>query len=274
MSREAIVPVPGGHLFAVDEGDGPPVVLLHAGIVDLRAWDALVPLLVDRGLRVVRYDARGYGRSTTEDVEFSNRADLVAVLDACAIGRACLVGNSRGGMIALDTAAEHPERVAAIVLLGASIGGYDAPATAAEEALFAEMERLEEAGDPEATADFDVRLWVDGPGQPPDRVPAAIREAVRAMDLEVGDPTRARGRPIPLRPPVNDRLADLTMPILALAGALDVSDVWAAALRLRDACPDARAELVPGVAHLIAMEDPALVADRVADVVERAGPFS
>jgi pimeloyl-ACP methyl ester carboxylesterase len=274
MSRESIVPVPGGRLFVVDDGDGPPVVLLHAGIVDLRAWDALVPLLVDRGLRVVRYDARGYGRSTTEDVEFSNRADLVAVLDACAIGRACLVGNSRGGMIALDTAAEHPERVAALVLLGASIGGYDAPATAAEEALFAEMERLEEAGDPDATADFDVRLWVDGPGQRPDRVPAAIREAVRAMDREVGDPARTRGRPIPLRPPVNDRLDVLTMPVVALAGALDVSDVWAAALHLQAACADARGELVPGVAHMIAMEAPEIVADRIAEVVERVGPYA
>jgi len=41
-----IVDVPGGHLFAIDEGSGPPIVLLHAGVADLRAWDAMVdPLL-------------------------------------------------------------------------------------------------------------------------------------------------------------------------------------------------------------------------------------
>jgi 3-oxoadipate enol-lactonase len=271
MSRELMVPVPGGRLFVLDDGDGPPVVLLHAGIVDLRAWDGLVPLLAARGLRAVRYDARGYGRSETEEVDFSNRSDLRAVMDACGIGRACLVGNSRGGMIAIDAAVESPERVAALVLLGSGLGGYEAPATPDELALFAEMERLEETGDPEAVADFDLRLWVDGPGQPPERVTAALRAAVRKMSLGVADLTRVHGRPVPLRPAAAERLADLPMPILALAGELDVSDVWATAQHLQEACPRARAELVPGVAHMIAMEVPELVADRISALVAEAG---
>ena len=115
---ERFVDVPGGRLFVVDEGDGPPVVLLHAGIVDLRSWDGLVPHLVAAGYRAVRYDARAWGRSTTEDVAYSNRADLVAVLDALGIGRAALVGNSRGGQIAFDTAVEFPDRVVAVVGVG------------------------------------------------------------------------------------------------------------------------------------------------------------
>ena len=273
MIRETMVPVPGGSIHVVDEGDGPPVLLLHAGIVDLRAWDPLVPRLVARGLRAIRYDARGYGTTETEDVEFSNRADMVAVLDACGVRRACVVGNSRGGQIAVDAAIESPDRVGALLLLGASVGGYEAPATPDEQALFTEMERLEEAGDPDATADFDVRLWVDGPGQPPDRVPEAIREAVRAMDLAVGDPTRTHGRPVRLEPPAGERLGELTMPILAMAGELDVSDVRATALHLQEACPNAIAELVPGVAHMIAMEVPELVADRILALVRRAAPM-
>jgi pimeloyl-ACP methyl ester carboxylesterase len=61
------------------------------------------------------------------------------------------------------------------------------------------------------------------------------------------------------------------MPILALAGELDVSDVWATAQHLQEACPRARAELVPGVAHMIAMEVPELVADRISALVAEAG---
>ena len=77
---ETYVPVPGGRLFVVDDGpeDAPAILLLHAGIVDLRAWDDLAPRLVAGGFRVVRYDARGYGRSETEDVEYSNRADAIS----------------------------------------------------------------------------------------------------------------------------------------------------------------------------------------------------
>ena len=274
MTRELMVPVPGGRLHAIDEGVGPPVLLLHAGIVDLRAWDDLVPLLVARGHRVVRYDLRGWGRSETERVEYSSRADAVAVLDAVGIGRACLVGNSIGGQVALDTAIEHPGRVAAVVTLGATVGGLDVPATPAEEALFAEMDRLEEAGDVDAAVDFHLRLWVDGQGQPPDRVPTAIREAVRSMDRESSDPDRPRGKPIRLAPPAAERLGDLSMPVLALAGARAVSDVWGAALHLAATCPDARAELVPDVAHMIAMEAPELVADRVAALLGPLGAFA
>jgi 3-oxoadipate enol-lactonase len=181
---ERFIDVPGGRLCVVDEGDGLPVVLVHAGIVDLRAWDAFAPHLVVGGFRVVRYDTRSWGRSTTAEVDFSNRADLVAVLDACGIGRAALVGNSRGGQITFDTAIEFPDRVIAVVGVGAGLGGFEGHPTPEEIALFEEMDRLEsaDAKDPDAIAEIDVRVWVDGPGQPPDRVDPAIREAVRAMD--------------------------------------------------------------------------------------------
>ncbi|MEO8437744.1 MAG: alpha/beta fold hydrolase, partial [Chloroflexota bacterium] len=104
------IDVPGGDLFVVDEGSGPPIALLHAGVADLRAWDDVVPPLVAAGYCVVRYDSRGFGESTAEDVDFSRRADLIAVLDALGIDRAALVGNSMGGSTAFDTAIEFPER--------------------------------------------------------------------------------------------------------------------------------------------------------------------
>ncbi len=268
---ELMIPVPGARLYAVDEGSGPPIVLLHAGIVDSRAWEPLVPLLVGAGHRVIRFDARGFGRSETDDVAFSNRADVIAVLDSLGIRQACLVGNSRGGQIAVDTAVESPARVAAVVTLGANVGGYEPEPTPVEAALFEEMERLEEGGDVDVTVDCHLRLWVDGIDQRPDRVTVTVREAVREMARGTADPGRIHGRPIRLDPPAADRLDSLTMPVLAVAGALDVSDVWATAQHLQEACPRARAELVPRVAHMIAMEVPELVADRIAALVVEAG---
>lgn len=271
---ELMIPVPGGRLLAVDEGSGPPIALIHAGIVDSRAWEPLVPRLVAAGYRVIRYDARGFGRSETDDVAFSNRADVIAVLDALGIRRACLVGNSRGGQIAVDTAVESPGRVAAIVMLGSTVGGYEPEPTPAEAAVFEEMERLEGGDDIEATVDFHLRLWVDGIDQQPDRVPAAVREAVREMARGVADPGRIHGRPIRLDPPAAHQLTRLTMPVLAVAGALDVSDAWATAQHLERACPDARAVLVPGVAHMIALEAPDVVARLVIDLLRPLGAFS
>jgi len=272
---ERFVDVPGGRLFVVAEGDGPPVVLLHAGIVDQRSWDRLVPHLVEAGYRAVRYDARGWGRSTTDDVEFSNRADLVAVLDALGIGRAALVGNSRGGQVALDTAVEFPDRVVAVVGVAAGLGGFEAPATTEELALFAEMERLEEAEPKEAEAiiALDTRVWVDGPGQPSGRAPAWIAEQVRETGLLLSEPGHAFGRPIVLAPPAAERLADLRCPVLAVAGRLDVSDVAETARHLEASAPDARAVVLPDLAHMIGMERPAELAALIADFVGPLRPW-
>jgi 3-oxoadipate enol-lactonase len=255
--------VRGGRLLVVDEGSGPPIVLLHAGIADLRSWDTMVPPLAAAGYRTVRFDQRGFGGSTTEAVEFSRIDDLLAVLDTVGIDRAALVGNSLGGMLAFDTAIVAPERVVAIVGVGAGLGGFEVEPTDEIRALEAEVARLE-AADPRdraAEAEFDVRLWVDGPGQPPDRVPAAIRDLVREMDRL--DPERHRGEGQPIDPPANDRLADLRCPVLAVAGELDIPDVVQTARHLEANAPDARALVWPDVAHMIGMEQPERLADAI-----------
>ena len=95
MHDERTIPVPGGRLYSVAEGAGPPIVLLHAAVVDSRVWEPFVPPLTDAGYRTVRYDARGFGQSVTEDVAFSRVDDLLAVLDTFGVERAAVVGNSR-----------------------------------------------------------------------------------------------------------------------------------------------------------------------------------
>lgn len=269
----------GATFHVLDEGqpDGPPIVLLHAGIADSRAWDEVVPLLAAAGYRVVRFDRRGFGRTVTEDVEFSNRADVIAILDALGIGRAVLVGNSQGGQIAFDTAIEFPDRVAAVVGVAAGLGGYWPASTPEEEAEFQRLETLEEALDaagpderPDLAAAFvddEVRFWVDGLGQPADRVPAGIRDLVRTMDAAHYEADRVLGRPVPLQPMAAERLAELRAPVLAVAGALDVSDTIATVRHLEASLPAVRAVVLPDVAHMIGMERPGELAALVLDFV-------
>jgi 3-oxoadipate enol-lactonase len=265
---EAFVDVPGGRLFVVADGEGPPIVLVHAGIADLRSWDAVVPYLAGAGYRVIRYDTRGYGRSTTEDVEFSNRADLLAVIDARDIKRCAVVGNSRGAMIALDTVLESPERFVGFVWVGGGIGGFNEGEPTPEELeLFNAYDLAEQRGDIEAMADLDVRIWVDGVGQPQDRVPAEIREAVRDMDRPLVTPGRVMGRPIPLEPAANERLGELRVPTLIVAGALDATGTLAAARRLAEGTGRARNVTLRNVAHVVGMEAPERLAELVVQLL-------
>ena len=274
----ATVEVAGARLHVIDEGvlTDPPIVLLHAGIADSRSWDAVAPPLCAAGYRVVRYDSRGAGRTRSEEVPFSRVADLIAVMDGCGIQRAVLVGNSMGGMTALDAAISEPDRVAAVVAVASGLGGFDGGSTPLEDELFAEMDRRDSAvpPDPQAIADIDIQVWVDGPGQPADRVPAALRDLVRAMDTAGYAPGHEVGEVIRLDPPAASRLDELHCPVLAVAGELDVSEVGEAARHLEANAPDARAVVWPDVAHMIGMEAPDRLAALVVEFLESIRPWT
>src|SRR6188508_735794 len=114
----------GARIYYEAEGSGEPVLMIHAGVANLRMWDDQVAALRD-AYRVIRYDTRGFGRTETDAVEFSNRADIAALLDHLGEESAHVVGLSRGGIIALDFALEFPDRVRSLVVAAGGIGGYD-----------------------------------------------------------------------------------------------------------------------------------------------------
>src|SRR5262249_7182885 len=119
--RHGVMPtaeVDGAQLAYKVDGQGPPLVLVHAGIADMRMWEPLVALL-DHRFRVVRYDMRGHGETTYTAGESSDADDLAALLTALDIEACTLVGASFGGLVALDFAAKHPERVERLVVIDA-----------------------------------------------------------------------------------------------------------------------------------------------------------
>jgi 3-oxoadipate enol-lactonase len=78
-----------GSLYYETAGSGPAVVLLHSGNFDSRTWDRQF-LALAHTHHVVRYDARGLGRSSPANVPYAARDDLLALLDSLHIGRASL----------------------------------------------------------------------------------------------------------------------------------------------------------------------------------------
>jgi 3-oxoadipate enol-lactonase len=249
------IEVPGATLFYESTGRGRALVLVHAGICDQSMWDDDVPSFAG-GHQVITYDCRGYGASRSTDVAFSNRADLIAVLDFVGVERAALLGCSRGGHIALDTTLEYPDRVAALIWVNGGLGGLEHESTPEEMALFDAEEPLVEARDWAGLADLDVRIWVDGIGQPATRVPAHIRERVRAMSLANYLAEHPEGQPIVLSPPAAARLSEVTVPTLIIEGELDPSDTHAAADALAAGIAGARRVTMKGVAHLPNLERP------------------
>src|SRR5690606_31246270 len=135
------LPVEGGRLYYEAAGQGQPLVMIHAGIADSRMWTPQWDTFAQR-CRVIRYDTRGYGKTTTDSVEFSNRADLRALLDHLVVEQAILIGCSRGGQIAVDFTIEFPERVRALIPVAAGLGGFQFEEPKHEREKFIEMDQL------------------------------------------------------------------------------------------------------------------------------------
>ena len=111
--------VNGIRLFHAEWGSGEPVILLHGGLGSIEAWANQIPALGD--YRVIAIDSRGHGRSTRDDRPYSYALmanDVVALMDEMNIPKAAFVGWSDGGIIALELAINHPDRIKGALVIG------------------------------------------------------------------------------------------------------------------------------------------------------------
>lgn len=233
------------------------IVFIHAGIADSSMWEPQFEAFQD-GYRLIRYDARGYGKSeTVETVPFSNRNDLLAIIDAAGVQKAVLIGCSRGGQIATDFTIEYPARVRALIPVCAGLGGYDFGEITPpeEEALFAEAEAAEAAGDWERVAEYDVQIWADGVARGGQAL-EPVREKIREMCLKLYARGDDPGTPIVLNPPAGTRLDEIEVPTLVIVGEYDTSHARAAADVMGDQIAGAQKVVISDTAHVPSMERP------------------
>lgn len=242
-------------------GDGPAIILLHAGVADRRMWAEHLEPLAAAGHRAVAVDLPEFGES--ESSELVPWDAVLATLDALEIETAVLVGNSFGGGVALRAAAVAPHRVSALVLVSAR--PFDAEPSPALAAAWTAEEAALERGDVEAATRAVVDAWTL-----PD-APAALRERVAAMQrrayelqLEVPEPELDD----PLGGPA--ALATLDIPALILTGEHDMPDFHDAAAGLEQTLPRAQRATIPAAGHLAPLETPEAFRELVLAFVARA----
>lgn len=263
MTDSGIAQIAGARIAWWSQGEGPSLVLVHAGVADARMWEPLLPALT-ASHRVVRYDMRGFGRTRSPAGTFVPARDLTGLLDALAIERAHVVGASFGGLVALELAAAEPARVASLVLLAPALPDIDpsppllAFAQAEEQAIA--VGRIEDA------VEINVRMWAQ---HSTDDTRALVADMQRAaFDLQL----RERAESAEVAPPVSARLATIAIPTAIAIGDREIADFAHIAERLRRELPHASLQRVAGAGHLLALDRP----DAVAQLILRhlGGPAS
>ncbi len=249
--------VNGATLWYESRGDGYPLLLLHAGICDASMWDEHVEPLAVR-YQVIRYNMRGFGRSTLPDGPFAAHDDAYALLTHLGVGRAHVLGISMGGTVALNLALTQPDCVSALVLVSTTAGGftYSGPPSWVD-AVQEQIEEADASGDVDRLNELEVRKWVDGAGRTPAEVDQSVRARVLAMNRHNIELENPRATPLGLTPPAIERLGEIAVPMLVIVGDRDVPSTRASCAALAAHIADARLLEMTETAHLPCMERPA-----------------
>ncbi len=233
-----------------------PLLLLHGFTQTGRGWDEVVRHLAGETYRPLAPDLRGHGAAGAR-----RPIDMDACVDdvvALAAGDFALAGYSMGGRIALHVALAHPERVTRLVLVSTTAGIDDATERAErrerDEALAAWMD-----ADRRTIAEVAERWGAQAlfAGQSPEVAAAARADRLRNDPRHLAASLRGIGTGV--MAPLWERLTELRMPVVVLAGERDAKFV-ALAQRLAGSMPDASLTIVPAAGHALTLEAPAAVA--------------
>ncbi len=234
-------------------GEGPAVLLMHAGLTDRRMWDPQWRRLTE-SFYTIRFDARGFGASADPTRPYTLHGDALDVLDALEVERAALVGASMGGGAALDMALAVPHRVSALVTVNSTPSGWHHTRD-----IMRQWEAVDAAYDrhgADAANELEMKMWLDGPHRPTDEVDRDVRAAVGTVNRVLLERQAAfTVEPGELVPPAMDRLGSLRCPSLVITSELDQPSVVAGAFELARQAGAEHLEIA-GAAHLPNLERP------------------
>jgi 2-succinyl-6-hydroxy-2,4-cyclohexadiene-1-carboxylate synthase len=254
------------------QGSGAPLFLLHGFTGNAQSW---LPVFDDlsRAHHVHAIDLIGHGNSAAPEDRSRyayDRAidDLAAVLDELGIERAAWLGYSLGGRLALGMAIAHPGRVSALILESATAGIRNerdrTHRRASDEAL---ANRIEEHGIEAFVAEWEsLPMWSSQ--QSLARQILAAQHEQRLANSSIGLANSLRGMGQGAQPSLWDRLGEIRVPALLVAGALDTKFAGLAG-QMHHGIPDAEFELVPGAGHAVHLESPRQFAEIVREFLAR-----
>jgi pimeloyl-ACP methyl ester carboxylesterase len=237
-----------------EAGAGAALVLLHGIGSAARAFEDQLAGL-SKGLRVIAWDAPGYGNSTALPMEAPVAADyaaaLAGLLDELKIERCHLLGHSLGALMAASFAADRPQRILSLTLASIAGGHAKLPVADREKQLAQRIGDIAALGAREMAEKRGPRLL--GPGA----TPAMIRRVVDTMAAINPDGYAQAARMLAS----GDVKADIarlpaSMPVQILYGDADVITPPARNIEIAAVRPQAPVHVIAGAGHALYLEKP------------------
>jgi pimeloyl-ACP methyl ester carboxylesterase len=226
-----MAPVNDIQMYYEIHGDGTPLILLHGGLGSTVNWRNQIPVL-SRQYRVIAVDSRGHGRSTFTEQRISYAlmaSDIIALMDYLGIEKAHILGWSDGGIIALDLAINHPDRLNKVIAFGANYNPSGLRTDIGENEKIDDF--MEKAANDYQTLSPDPTRWDE------------FLENIGQMWASEPNFTA-------------EELGSITVPVLILDGDSDEAIYIEHTKEMAGLIPTARLTLIPGTGHFAMWEKP------------------
>jgi pimeloyl-ACP methyl ester carboxylesterase len=258
VSSSGYININDDSIFYEAAGSGNVVLLIHDGILHREVWDDQFAFF-SKDFRVIRYDRRGYGKSSSATGSYSHMDDLVALFEQLEIDSAIIVACSSGGALAIDFTIDYPYKVNGLVLVGAVVGGFSYTS-----------HMLNRGGHLPESFENDHEESIYYVTDDPYAIYFKNTEAKRrALEMLENYPQRIYTHQIFTRrvPPSYLRLNEIKVPTLILVGEFDIPDVHAHAGAINAGILQSRRLVIPNSGHLIPLEQPELFNKTVMDFI-------
>lgn len=249
-SDDRFLNLPGARIRYRDEGQGATVLLIHGWTLDLEIWEPQVQAL-RAAFRIIRYDRRGYGRSSGEPSIDQDVRDLGAILKHFGLERVALVGMSQASRAAVAYACDHPAQVSCLVLDGPP--EFNRAATGANLSLAPFRQLVHRHG----LSAFREQ-WLRHPLMQLRSHDAGASELLRSVvDHYPGHDLSEAAVDLPARD-LWPALPALTVPTLVMTGEHDLPERVRAADALAQQLGAGARAVIPGSGHLDSLDNPDL----------------
>lgn len=240
-------------------GTGKPLLLLHAGLQDMRMWDEQIKTFSHQ-YKVITIDLPEHGKTIGIDTITAVADVIKTVLDSLHIQVTSIMGLSMGSVCATDFVIAYPERVDKVILVSPGLYGFKKflIMDTVSQKIADRNEKAYSANNADTIATYFTATWCDGPYR-------KLAEVNRVAHNYVYNTTRQHVLqhgierfPKFNEPPAAEKINSIRKPLLIITGDKDVPLIISIAGVLQKQIKGAERLIIKNAAHMLNMEEPAL----------------